>query len=54
MEDDQERFLAETGEESHYWFAVSDVANLSIQHGLDKVLVDVISLRLKLLEKLNG
>lgn len=53
MQDDQERFIAETGEEAHYWFAVSDIADLSIAHGLDKVLADVIQLRLKRLEKLN-
>lgn len=54
MSDDQQRFMAETGEEAHYWFAVSDLADLSLTHGLDKVLADVIQMRLKRLEKLNG
>lgn len=54
MEDDQGRFIAETGEEAHYWFVVSDIVDLSIQNGLDKVLADVLELRLKRLEKLNG
>lgn len=49
-----ERFFVETGEEAHYWFTLSAFADLSIQHGLDKVLQEVIQLRLSKLEKLNG
>lgn len=54
MEDDQARFIAETGEEAHYWYTLSAFADLSIQHGLDKLLQEVIQLRLSKLEKLNG
>lgn len=54
MENDQERFLAETSEEAHYWWTVSDFADLSIQYGIDKVLKDMVELRLKKLERLNG
>lgn len=54
MNDDQERFIAETGEEAHYWFALSAFTDLSIEHGLDKVLQDMVELRLKRLERING
>jgi hypothetical protein len=54
VEDDQQRFISETGEESHYWFTLSSFADLSIQHGLDKVLHEVLQLRMSKLEKLNG
>jgi hypothetical protein len=43
--DDQDRFLAETSEEAHYWFTVSDFVELSLNVGLDKMLEDVIQLR---------
>lgn len=43
--EDQDRFLAETSEEAHYWFTVSDFVELSIDVGLDKMLEDVIQLR---------
>jgi len=42
--DDQARFEAETQQEAHYWFVVSDFADLSLDHGLDKVLMDVLQL----------
>ena len=42
--DDEARFLAETQEEAHYWFVVSDFTDLSLKYGLDKVLVDVLQL----------
>jgi len=45
--DDQARFDAETQEEAHYWFVVSDFTDLSLNHGLDKVLMDVLQLRKK-------
>lgn len=45
--DDEARFIAETQEEAHYWFVLSDVADLSLKHGLDKVLVDMIQLMKK-------
>jgi hypothetical protein len=45
MENDQERFLNETGEEAHYWFTVSAFVDLSIEHGLDRVLKEVLHLR---------
>jgi hypothetical protein len=32
------------GEEAHYWFAVSDFADLSRHHGLYNMLKDVIEL----------
>lgn len=44
MEDDQERFIAETGYEAHYWFVVSDFVDLSLRHGLDTVLEDALNL----------
>jgi hypothetical protein len=43
--DDQDRFLAETSEEAHYWFTVADFVELSLNVGLDKMLEDVIQLR---------
>lgn len=45
--EDQERFISEVEEEAHYWFVVSDFADLSLKHGLDKVLVDVLQLMKK-------
>lgn len=42
--DDQARFEAETQQEAHYWFVVSDFSDLSLDHGLDKVLMDVLQL----------
>jgi len=45
MEDDQARFIAETGEEAHYWFTVSDFAALSLKYPLDHMLKDMIQLR---------
>lgn len=52
MNDEEQRFIAETGEEAHYWFTVSDVARLSVEQGLAKVLSDVIELMYK--EKMKG
>jgi hypothetical protein len=52
MNDEEQRFIAETGEEAHYWFTVSDVARLSVEQGLAKVLSDVIELMHK--EKMKG
>jgi hypothetical protein len=44
----------DAGEEAHYWFAVSDFADLSRHHGLYNMLQDVIELRRKLDEKDKG
>ena len=52
MNDEEQRFIAETGEEAHYWFTVSDVARLSVEQGLATVLSDVIELMHK--EKMKG
>jgi hypothetical protein len=52
MNDEEQRFIAETGEEAHYWFTVSDVARLSVEQGLAKVMADVIQLMHK--EKQKG
>jgi hypothetical protein len=53
--DDQQRFEAETGQEAAYWFTVTDFANLSLNHGLDKMIQDVLQYREKLFKgKLNG
>jgi hypothetical protein len=46
-DDDLMRFNFETSQEAHYWFTVSDFVDLSLEHGIDKVLADVIQLRLK-------
>ena len=46
-DDDLLRFNTETSAEAHYWFTVSDFADLSLEHGLDKVLNDLIQLRIK-------
>lgn len=51
-DDDLLRFNAETSAEAHYWFTVSDFVDLSLEHGIDKLLSDVIQLRLKRLGKL--
>jgi asparagine synthetase B (glutamine-hydrolysing) len=51
MEDDQARFIAETGEEAHYWFTVSDFAALSLKYPLDHMIKDMIQLRNKSYEK---
>ena len=45
--DDEARYIVETQEEAHYWFVVSDFTDLSLKHGLDKVLVDVLQLMKK-------
>ena len=45
MENDQNRFDKETSEEAHYWFVVSDFVRLIDEHGLEKMLTDVLSLR---------
>ena len=45
MNDEEQRFISETGEEAHYWFTVSDFVALSLNIGLDKMLEDVIQLR---------
>jgi hypothetical protein len=52
MNDEEQRFIAETGEEAHYWFTVSDVARLSLDQGIAKVMADVIKLMHK--EKMKG
>lgn len=44
-DDDQQRFEHETGQEAHYWFTVCAFVDLSIEHGLDKLLKEVIHLR---------
>lgn len=38
-------------EEAHYWWTVSDFADLSLDHDLYKMMTDVIELRGKLLQK---
>jgi hypothetical protein len=43
----------DVGEEAHYWFSVSDFADLSRHYGLDKMLKDVIELRDRLDKKGN-
>ena len=45
---DQQQFESETQEEAHYWFTVSDFADLSLKHGLDKMIVDMLQCRDKL------
>jgi hypothetical protein len=44
-ENDEARFNHETGEEARYWFCVSEFVDLSFEHGLDKMLKEVIHLR---------
>jgi len=44
---DQQQFESETQEEAHYWFTVSDFADLSRTHGLDKMMGDVLNLLLQ-------
>ena len=39
---DQEQFEKDVGGEAHYWFTVSEVADLSIKHGMDKVIHDML------------
>lgn len=46
-DNDQARFDKETSEEAHYWFTVCDFADLSIEHGIDKLLKDLIEVRRK-------
>lgn len=46
-ENDQARFDKETSEEAHYWFTVSAFADLSIEHGIDKLLSDLLEVRKK-------
>lgn len=45
---DQQQFESETGEEAAYWFTVTDFADLSLKHGLDKMLQDVLQYMEKL------
>jgi hypothetical protein len=45
MENDQDRYEHETGEEAHYWFTVSAFVDLSLEYGLDRVLKEVLHLR---------
>jgi hypothetical protein len=33
------------GEEAHYWWTVAEFTDLSLEHGLDKMLADVIQYR---------
>jgi hypothetical protein len=54
MENDQLRFNAETGEEAHYWFCLSDFVDLSLKYGIDKVLLDVLQLKCSREKELNG
>lgn len=42
---DLERYYNETSEEAHYWYTVSDFAELTFKHGTDKMFQDVLSLR---------
>lgn len=53
MQDDLMRFNAEVGEESRYWFCVSDFVDLSLTHGVDKMLLDMLQLRDRRLKELN-
>ena len=47
MEDDQQRFISETGEEAHYWFTLSDFVELTLNKSVDDVLSDMLQLRAK-------
>lgn len=51
MEDDQQQFLHETQTEAHYWWTVAEFAELSLNVPLDKMLLDMVQYRNKLLEK---
>jgi hypothetical protein len=54
MEDDRQRYEKETSEEAHYWFTMSDAVALSLEHGLEKVLKDMLQLREQYLKKGHG
>jgi hypothetical protein len=54
MNDDLMRFNSETGEEARYWFCLSDFVDLSLTHGLDKMLADMLQLRDRRLKELDG
>jgi len=43
--DEQARFEAETNEEAHYWFVLSDFVELLSKHGTDKVMIDALLLK---------
>ena len=44
-DNDQDRFEHETGQEAHYWFTVSAFAELEKEHGIEKMLNDVMYLQ---------
>jgi hypothetical protein len=44
-DNDQDRFEHETGQEAHYWFTVSAFAELEQEHGIEKMLNDVMYLQ---------
>lgn len=54
MDDDLMRFNAEVGQESRYWFCLSDFVDLSLTIGLDKMLLDMLQLRDRRLKELDG
>ena len=54
MNDDLMRFNAEAGQESRYWFCLSDFVDLSLTIGLDKMLLDMLQLRDRRLKELDG
>lgn len=45
--DDQARFEAETQEEAHYWFVLSDFVDLLSKHGAEKVMADALLLKMR-------
>lgn len=48
---DEDRFIAETQEEAHYWFTVSDFAHIALSHDFSTMLNDVKDMISKLQEK---
>lgn len=51
MENDEERFLAETQEEAHYWWTVKEFADLSLNNNLATMLQDMLQYRLTIIKK---
>jgi hypothetical protein len=51
MEDYEERFIAETQEEAHYWWTVKEFAVLTLNNNLATMLQDVLEYRLQLIKK---
>lgn len=51
---DQERFEKDVGEEAHYWFTVSEFAELILKLGIDKPIDDAIQYIEDKMEKQYG